>query len=275
MTGSYGTFSWNGRRPYHSVNFITAHDGFTLYDLVSYDEKVNACGPLNPRCCDDPLSSFCDAVSGEDHNRSRNWGDEALKRQMIRNFFVALFVSQGTPMMLGGDEWMRTQLGNNNAYSTNADNPFNWFDWGIWQPAAERTRMHDFVRKLIAFRRANLHAFGPSEYGGGAPLSWRSAANTEEVGWSGKHVMQHYYDSSVGTEIVVLLNMEAGPVTFTLPAGPTWKRIVDTQSEFDSAEYLSGQGAPTDQSSNIDLDGPTVGGSYEVQSRSIVILTAE
>ncbi|MBT8494570.1 MAG: glycosyl hydrolase, partial [Deltaproteobacteria bacterium] len=272
MTGSYDTFSWNGRRPYHSVNFITAHDGFTLYDLVSYEEKVNACGPLNPRCCDDPLSSFCDVDSGEQHNRSRNWADEAVKRQMVRNFFVALFVSQGTPMMLGGDEWMRTQLGNNNAYSTNSDNSFNWFDWGIWQPSLERVRMHDFVRKLIAFRKANLHAFGPSEYGGTA-LSWRSSTNGDDVAWAGKHVMQHYADPS-GTEIAVLINMEAGPVTFTLPPG-SWKRVADTQSYFDTPEYLASEGAPTDASANIDLDGTAVGASYEAQARSIVILTAD
>ncbi len=275
MTGSYDTFNWNGRRPYHSVNFITAHDGFTLYDLVTYDEKVNACGPLNPMCCENPLSSFCDVASGEDNNRSRDWGDEALKRQQIRNFFVGLFISHGTPMMLGGDEWMRTQLGNNNAYSTNADNSFNWYDWGVWQPNLERTRMHDFVRKIIAFRKANLHAFAPSAYGESAPYSWRSAANDDQVAWDGRHLMQHYYDPEAGAEILILLNHETGPVTFTLPGGRAWQRVLDTQSYYDTADFFSGSGQPDNQSANFDADETVITDSYQAEARSIIILRGQ
>jgi len=112
MTGSFDLFAWNGRAPYHSFNFVTVHDGFTMYDLFSYDEKQNKCGPLNPVCCDAPLSAWCDKNSGEEHNRSRDWGSgeegEALKRQMMRNLFVAMLMSHGTPLLYGGDEWMRT-----------------------------------------------------------------------------------------------------------------------------------------------------------------------
>src|SRR5690606_26807345 len=96
-------FAHNGRRPFHSVNFVTAHDGFTLYDLFSYDEKRNGCGVLNPSCCTERLSSFCDRNSGEDHNRSRDWGQdrEAFKRQLMRSTLTLLMLSQGTPMLLG------------------------------------------------------------------------------------------------------------------------------------------------------------------------------
>ena len=72
LLGSESVYGDEGRNPYHSVNFITVHDGFTLYDLVSYDDKQNECGLLNPKCCDDPLSVWCDTESGEEHNRSYN-----------------------------------------------------------------------------------------------------------------------------------------------------------------------------------------------------------
>ena len=116
------------------------------HDLVSYHRKVNDCSPLNPICCADPLSAFCDEAkksgAGEpspgtgphlDDNISRNWGDEDTKRQMMRNFFALMMVSQGTPMLYGGDEWLRTQLGNNNTYTPQADNPYSWHDWGAWE----------------------------------------------------------------------------------------------------------------------------------------------
>ena len=149
MTGSYDWFHGSQRRPYHSVNFVTVHDGFTLYDVMSYDHQRNGCGPLNPVCCDSPASPFCDPLSGTGDNRSRNWTDENVKRQQIRNLLVAMMIAPGTPMLLGGDEWMRTQLGNNNAYTTGADNPFNWFDWGAWTASPERVRMHDFTVQLL------------------------------------------------------------------------------------------------------------------------------
>src|SRR5205085_12281782 len=172
VTGSARLFKASGRRPYHSTNFVTVHDGFPLYDVFTYNQKRNGCGPLNPVCCDQPTSPFCTRDSGENNNRSRDWRrcentprpaakvcgvdgdcasdgsvrcipDEEFKRQMMRNLFVAMAVSQGTPLLLGGDEWMRTQLGNNDAYSTRADNPTNWFDWGVWQAKDEAWRMKD------------------------------------------------------------------------------------------------------------------------------------
>ena len=277
MTGSYELMAWNERRPYHSVNFVTSHDGFTLYDLFSYDEKQNGCGPLNPVCCNDPTSPFCDRESGDDHNRSRDLGQgaEPLKRQLMRNLFVATLISHGTPMLLGGDEWMRTQLGNNNAYSTQADNPFNWFDWGGWKPDFDRNRMHDFVSKLIAFRLDHLYALSPEDYGAGAPFAWKSADNGDSVDWSGRHVMQHYYDPSAGPEMAILINMELKDVDFALPEGPRWRRIVDTRAAFDSDEYVTGSGHDARTTANFTADGPLLEDRYSVAPRSIVIAVAE
>ncbi|HEY0882116.1 MAG TPA: alpha-amylase family glycosyl hydrolase, partial [Archangium sp.] len=278
----YGAKDWygkNGRRPYHSVNFITVHDGFTLYDLFTYPEKHNRCGPLNPICCEQPMSPFCDKVSGEDHNRSKNWGDEALKRQMMRNAFTGLMISHGTPMILGGDEWMRTQLGNNNAYSTRADNSYNWLDWGTWTAQDQRHRMHDFLKQLIAFRKSHQYAFAPTEYEQGAPFAWKNAQNQNADGatWGGKNIMLHYYDRTKGPELAILINGEGGDVSFTLPGGRTWKRVLDTQSYFDLPETLVAQNKAQRASNNIWLAAPEVvtGGSYTTKSRTIVILEAQ
>ena len=278
LTGSFDWYSWNGRKPYHSVNFVTIHDGFTMYDVFSYGVKQNKCGPLNPVCCDTPFSPFCDRDSGENNNRSRDWGQaaEPTKRQLMRNLFTAMMISQGTPMLLGGDEWMRTQLGNNNAYSTSGDNEFNWFDWGVWQANDERNRMHDFVRQVIRFRKAHAYAFAPAEYGQAAPLAWKSAANADP-NWSGKSLMIHFYDKTRGPELAILINMETASVDFTLPTGRSWMRLVDTQQYFDLPATLSDKGLDPRTSANITLDAPTAISTaiYGVPSRSIVILEAK
>jgi isoamylase len=279
LTGTAALYKWN-RRPYHAVNFMTIHDGFTMYDLFSYDKKVNACGPLNPVCCDTPNSAWCDPMSGDDNSRSRNWGSddagEALKRQHMRNVFTAMAVAQGTPLLLGGDEWMRTQLGNNNAYSTGADNNFNWYTWGDWLPKTEKQRMHDFVRQLMKFRRTHSYAFAPTDYGLSAPFSWKSENNDANVNWSGKHLMMHYYDATKGPELAILINGERTGVNFTLPTGRSWHRIIDTQNYYDTPGYLKENNKDFTQSWNIDSQGATVitGGQYGVSASSIVVLEA-
>ena len=142
LTGSSDLYASNGRRPYASVNFVTAHDGFTLADLVAYDEKHNeANGEGNQ--------------DGERYNRSWNHGaegptdDPEIRSARIRdqrNILTTLFLSQGVPMLLGGDEIGRTQGGNNNGYAQ--DNEISWFDW-----ENADLDLLDFVRRLIAFRR--------------------------------------------------------------------------------------------------------------------------
>lgn len=271
MTGSKDWYAPNGRRPYHTVNFVTIHDGFTLYDVFTYARQRNGCGPLNPVCCDTPASAFCDPTSGEGNNRSREWGGdtaaESFKRQQMRNLFAAMMLATGTPMILGGDEWMRTQLGNNNAYTTKGDNPFNWYDWGSWQADAARARMHDFVKGIVRFRKEHAYAFAAEDYGATAPFSWKSERNDASPNWDGKHIAQHYYDSSKGPQLFVMINMEPGQITFTLPAGVHWARLFDTQAYFEGADRVSG---------NLTLDAPAAvpGGSYGVSGHSIVVLQA-
>jgi isoamylase len=277
MTGASDMYAHNGRSPYHATNFITVHDGFTAYDLFSYDEKQNDCGVLNPLCCDEPYNAWCDVDSGESHNRSKDWGDEAMKRQMVRNSFVALLVAHGTPLLLGGDEWLRTQYGNNNAYSTWADNEWNWFRWGEWRAYDERWRMHDFVTDMIQLRKDHGAALSPSAYGEGMPFSWLGT-DGGAASWDGQTLQIHYYDDGGDwpAELTILFNMSHDQVDFTLPTGRSWARVVDTQAYWDDAWLASNPDLDSRVSANIELASPElVGESYGVPGKSIVILRDE
>ena len=145
LTASGDLFNQRGRRPYASVNFVTAHDGFTLRDLVSYDQKHNEANGEDNR-------------DGSDNNYSWNHGWEgptddpeirALRLRQMRNLLATLFVSQGTPMLLAGDEFSRTQQGNNNVYCQ--DNALAWVDWNLDE---EGRQLLAFTRRLIALRRS-------------------------------------------------------------------------------------------------------------------------
>jgi isoamylase len=142
--GSSDLYKPNGRRPYASINYITSHDGFTLHDLVSYNAKHNQSNGENNR-------------DGENDNRSWNCGQEGpakdssvleLRDRQKRNLMATLALSQGVPMLLGGDEIGRTQHGNNNAYCQ--DNEISWFDW---PRAADDSGLHEFVRSVMSFRK--------------------------------------------------------------------------------------------------------------------------
>lgn len=142
LTGSSDLYKGDNRTPSASVNFVTAHDGFTLHDLVSYNEKHNE-------------ANGEDNQDGDDHNRSWNCGAEGptddsginqLRAKQKRNLLTTLFLSQGVPMLVAGDEWGRTQQGNNNAYCQ--DNEISWLDW-----ARKDESLLNFTKQLIAFRR--------------------------------------------------------------------------------------------------------------------------
>ncbi|HEY3725944.1 MAG TPA: glycogen debranching protein GlgX [Solirubrobacteraceae bacterium] len=144
LSGSADLYESDGREPFASINFITAHDGFTLRDLVSYESKHNEANREDNR-------------DGTDDNRAWNCGAEGetdepeireLRARQQRNFLTTLFVSQGTPMLLGGDEHNRTQGGNNNAWCQ--DNEISWYDWS---QGADAERMHQFAQRLIRLRR--------------------------------------------------------------------------------------------------------------------------
>ncbi len=147
LAGSSDLYESDGREPFASVNFITAHDGFTLRDLVSYNDKHNEANREDSRDGTDDNRSWNCGVEGETDDQSVR----ELRARQQRNFLTTLFVSQGTPMLLGGDERSRTQGGNNNAWCH--DNELSWYDWSE-DPDAER--MHEFTRRLIGLRREHI-----------------------------------------------------------------------------------------------------------------------
>jgi len=151
LTGSADLFEHGGRRPYASVNFLTAHDGFTLYDTVAYNEKHNEANGENNQ-------------DGHNDNRSWNCGAEgptddeavnALRRQQLRNFLATMLLSQGVPMIVGGDEFGRTQNGNNNAYCQ--DNEISWFHW---EHAGWQKQLTAFTARLIEERKRHPFSGG-------------------------------------------------------------------------------------------------------------------
>ncbi|HZU39552.1 MAG TPA: alpha-amylase family glycosyl hydrolase, partial [Solirubrobacteraceae bacterium] len=146
LAGSADLYESDGREPFASINFITAHDGFTLRDLVTYEQKRNEANQEGNRDGTDDNRAWNCGVEGE----SDDPAVQSLRARQRRNYLTTLFVSQGTPMLLGGDELGRTQHGNNNAWCQ--DNETSWYDWA---PTGDSREMHAFTRRLIALRRAH------------------------------------------------------------------------------------------------------------------------
>jgi len=243
LTGSSDLYAANGRRPYASVNFITAHDGFTLRDLVSYNEKHNE-------------ANLEDNNDGADDNRSWNGGAEGptddegieqLRSRQQRNFLTTLFLSQGVPMLLGGDEFGRTQHGNNNGYAQ--DNEISWFDWENMDDG-----LRAFVARVIRFRKAHpvfqrrrwfhgrkVRGSGVSDIGwfkpDGEPMSdadWQEGrARTLGVFLNGKAIAtpDHRGDLITDDSFYILFNAHYERLTFRLPTnqwGGRWEKVLDT-----------------------------------------------
>src|SRR6478736_5297354 len=166
LTGSSDLYQDDGRHPFASINFITAHDGFTLRDLVSYNDKHNEANKEGNRDGTDDNRSWNHGVEGETDDPEIN----ALRDRQQRNFLATLLLSQGTPMLLGGDEFGRTQGGNNNGWCQ--DSEISWFDWSLVESNED---LLEFTRKLIALRRAHAvfrrrqYLFGREMEGSGLP----------------------------------------------------------------------------------------------------------
>ena len=243
FTGSSDLYAANGRRPYASINFITAHDGFTLNDLVSYNEKHNEANGEENR-------------DGADDNRSWNCGDEgptedqgilALRARQQRNFLTTLFLSQGVPMILGGDEFGRTQGGNNNAYCQ--DNEISWFDWENMDDG-----LRAFVARVIEFRKDHpvfqrrrwfhgrqVRGSDVSDIGwfkaDGEQMSdeaWQTGyARTLGVFLNGRAIPtpDHRGEPIFDDSFYILFNAHYEPMEFTLPTcpwGDRWEKVIDT-----------------------------------------------
>ncbi|MEN9934740.1 MAG: hypothetical protein RLZZ387_1319 [Chloroflexota bacterium] len=208
-------------RPYQSINFITAHDGFCLYDLTAYNHKRN-------------MANGNGGADGSDDNRSWNcgWeGDEGvpaevmeLRRRQVKNFFALLMLAAGTPMFCAGDEFMNTQGGNNNPY--NQDNETTWLNWNLLEKNRD---MHRFFKQMIAFRKAH-RSLGRSTF-------WR-----QDVCWYGVGPQVDTSDSSHSLayclhgasqrdgDVYVMINAYWEPLVFTVQEGAAgeWRRVVDT-----------------------------------------------
>jgi isoamylase len=201
ITGSSDLYQSDGRHPSASINFVTAHDGFTLADLVSYNDKHNdANGEGNN--------------DGESHNRSWNCGAEgptddpevrALRRRQQRNFLATLFLSQGVPMILGGDEMGRTQGGNNNAYCQ--DNEVSWFDWSLKDENADLVAL---TARLAEFRREHP-VFHRRRWFQGRPIH---GTDVTDIGWfapDGSTMTEEDWDSGFAKSVGMFLNGDAIP----------------------------------------------------------------
>jgi glycogen operon protein len=211
LTGSSDLYG-DDRRPGASINFITAHDGFTLADLVSYNEKHNE-------------ANGEDNGDGESNNRSWNCGAEgptddpainALRARQQRNFLATLFLSQGVPMLVGGDEMGRTQGGNNNAYCQ--DNEISWFDWSLRD---DNLALLGFTRRLLDFRRAHP-VLRRRRWFQGRALRGTDAKDIAWLNPDGDEMSQDDWDAGFAKSLGVFLDGEQIPY-----AGPHGERIVD------------------------------------------------
>ena len=198
LTGSSDLYEHTGRRPNASINFVTAHDGFTLNDLVSYNEKHND-------------ANGEDGNDGESHNRSWNCGVEGptddpeivqLRHRQRRNLLTTLILSQGTPMIAHGDEIARTQDGNNNVYCQ--DNEISWMDWDLDE---EKQDLLEFTRNLVQLRKD--HPVFRRRRFFGSPL--RGEEEPQDIGWftpEGSEMTSKDWDSGFGKSMAVYLNGE-------------------------------------------------------------------
>jgi isoamylase len=236
LTGSADLYGEDGRSAYNSVNFITCHDGFTLNDLVSYNEKHNELnGENNTDGTNDNASWNCGA-----EGPSTDPAINQLRRQLVKNYALYLLFSSGTPMLLGGDEFLRTQLGNNNAYCQ--DNEISWFDWNLVEQNSE---ILSFFRKAIAFTRRytilqrRKFLLGEDLDANNVPdLEW-FGLNLDQPAWGdpSSHLMCFQLDggeekSEVGDyRLFIILNSDYRLHGVSLPHpgdGMRWYRVIDT-----------------------------------------------
>jgi glycogen operon protein len=240
LAGSADLYEDDGRLPCNSVNFITCHDGFTLHDLVSYEGKHNeANGEENRDGSNDNLSCNC-GVEGETTDAAVT----ALRDRRAKNYVALLMLSRGVPMLLAGDEVLRTQRGNNNAYSQ--DNEISWFDWRL---VATHRAMLRYVRELIALRRrhpcltANRFFHGRPGPGRDLPdITWHGA-RLGAPGWddpNGRMLAVTIAGTGGEEDLHVILNMSEAAIDVEIPqiAGRAWHVAIDTarESPFDVVE---------------------------------------
>ena len=271
LSGSSDLYKDDGRKPYASINFITCHDGFTLEDLVSYNEKHNeANGENNQDGANDNNSWNCGAEGPTDDPNIL-----ALRRQQKRNFMTTLLLSAGVPMVLGGDEICHSQKGNNNAYCQ--DNELTWLDWNLTD---EQRQFFEFVRSIVHIRKTNPVFQRRKFFQGRSPdgtdeadISWFQPSGEEmsEEAWNTGYGqclgvrlpgdligdVNERGEPITGDSIVLLVNAHHETVPFTLPSrdgGSGWERLIDTAESVNDPIIVPG------------------GKQYDVKGRSMVVL---
>ncbi len=273
LTGSSDLYLRDGRKPFHSINFITAHDGFTLNDMMSYNEKHNEENGEENR-------------DGSNNNLSYNYGYEGpgadpdiefIRRRQIKNSLATLFLSLGTPMILGGDEIRRTQRGNNNAYCQN--NEISWYDWTFREKHRD---IFDFSKKIIAFRKRHP-AFRRPEFFLGKDTDFNSIPDItwfneqgKQPDWKKMNKTLAYCLDGSKTEIsadkddndfYIIINSGVEDRIFLLPPAPhqrQWYLAMDT--------FLESPHDFPDRNQEPKLEEQ---GKYKVKSRSLVVLMSK
>ena len=273
LSGSADLYQPGGRPPCSSINFITSHDGFTLNDLVSYSSKHN-------------LANGEDNRDGDNNNFSDNFGVEgpttqpiidSMRRRQIKNMLATLMLSQGVPMLVAGDEFRRTQHGNNNAYCQ--DNDISWLDWSVMKENQEMVR---FCKTLIKFRinqptlrRDSFLTGRPDGSDGWPDVSWYSALGVA-VDWHSDELPiicllsapnQQHDPQGIGRDILLMFNSGSAGCRFLIPAiakSKNWRLFVDTSQETPKDIYP-------------ELDGPILGksGSHTMPFKSLAVFIAE
>ncbi|MCM2971755.1 glycogen debranching protein GlgX [Larsenimonas suaedae] len=270
LMGSEDLFNHRGRKPFASVNFITAHDGFTLRDLVTYNDKHNE-------------ANGEDNNDGHDDNRSWNHGVEgftedetirALRMKQMRNLMATLLFAQGTPMILAGDEFARTQEGNNNAYCQ--DSEIGWVDWNM---SEEGRSLLDFTRYLIRLRR-HYPILRRSRFMTG---DWNDELQVRDVSWmtvDGKDMTPEAWEDPSRLNVAVILDGRAQPTGIRRVGSDSTLLILfngnDSEIEWPLPEAAQGRfwmfrldtaDARNAQGSNFEF-----GSTYRVQPRSMVLM---
>jgi glycogen operon protein len=273
ISGSSDLYLRDGRKPFHSINFITSHDGFTLRDLVSYNRKHNEDNGEENR-------------DGSDNNCSYNNGDEGpsidmmveqIRERLIKNFIATMMISLGTPMILGGDEIGRTQNGNNNAYCQ--DNEISWYDWSLLQKNADIFR---FIKEMIAFRlrhhgfmRPEFYTGRDGNYNAIPDITWFDEAGKTPVWENIRYCLALRMDGSQAeiladkddNDFFIMFNGGSKKEIFSVCApikGKRWVRAVDTALHSPEDILLPG--------TEKELLYPD---RYMVQARSMVILISK
>jgi glycogen operon protein len=272
ITGSSDLYLRDGRKPFHSINFITAHDGFTLNDLVSYERKHNERNGENNADGSDANYSCNFGEEGPGHNAAL----EAVRNRQAKNFLCTLLLSIGTPMLLGGDEFRRTQEGNNNAYCQ--DNETSWYDWGRMARHADLVR---FTKDLIAFRMRHPAIRRP-EFFTGKDADFNAAPDISWFDESGKNPDWATIDDRIAARLdgskadiladrddndfYLIFNAKDESAVFTIGKAPRarlWYRAIDTS--LPSPEDI----APSGQEPILKPQN-----EYAVAGRSFVLLVS-